>query len=305
MKKILAILCLVLTSAFPADFTNPGFIASLHQPTEEAPVTPLALNLTTNIAFGAWSVTHLLNTNYSGPLFTASRLDGSVTNDILAVGGVLNSNLLISMSGGGDVYVSRIYDQSGNNRHLQTTETNRWPLIVTSGAFSVAGPGSFPLAARWNGESNTNRLASSASTLAIPVVHFTSIYQRTSVTGDFILGGNSTTAGLRQTTGNAIRMNAGATGLDTGPLSLSTWYAIYAEVNSSSTDVMQVNNLTQVTGDAGNNGIVNDTVWGSITICAAFNGTYWICFSSIPTSGDRAIIRDHLNSLYGNAFYTP
>lgn len=253
---------------------------------------------------GAYCWTHRISTNHTGPIFTAGIIGSSATNDIpYRSDNHTDTNVLMSFaaSNGGNAWGIRVYDQTTADWDLQTTETNRWLLVVSNNVL-VLGPDSKYFSPTWNGV--TNRLANvSAPTVNPPFYYFTAIRQRTLVVGDFILGGNGTTQGLRQTTGNAIRLNHGATALDTGALSLNTWYLITAMVVGTTSDYIQVGTGTPTVADAGNNAITGGFYWGSITICPAFDSPIWLIYSGTLSDPDRLIIQQEINALYGNTLY--
>lgn len=289
--------------AYSASLTTPLGLAILNEDSAE-PASPGVLDIVPHHWGGAWSITHRLSTNYTGPLVTASVLFSSSTNDIgFTSSGVLDTNALLTMAAAhsGYLWIERVYDQSGNPWDVQTTDTNRWPMVVSNNVF-IAGPGSFPMSARWDGASN--RLANlSAPTIALPFMHFTTIHQRGLVTGDFILGGNSTTAGLRQTSGNAIRLNQGDTLCNSSALSLGTWYLVTAFADSSANDYVQIGTNSPSVGSAGNNSITGGFTWGSITICAAVNTTMWLCYTNTMSDADKYSVQQAINGMYNGALY--
>lgn len=304
MKYVVATLSTLAIAilAYGATLTSPLGLAILNQDAA-TPQSPGVLDIVPHHWGGAWSITHRLSTNYSGPLITASVLFSSTTNDIgFNSSGVLDTNALLTIAAAhsGYLWIERVYDQSGNPWDLQTTDTNRWPMVVSNNVF-IAGPG-FPMSARWDGASN--RLANlSAPTVSLPFMHFTTIHQRALVTGDFVLGGNSTTAGIRQTTANALRLNQGDTLCNSSALSLGTWYLATAFADSSTNDYVQIGTNSPSIGSAGNNSITGGFTWGSITMCASFNTTMWLCYTNTLTDPNKYAVQQAINAMYNGSLY--
>jgi hypothetical protein len=93
---------------------------------------PLLLDTYTG-AKGAWSV-RLLRTAYTGYCMKVRRDSDNTEQDIGFVSGLLDTTSLLTFCGAGSGYVRTWYDQSGNNYHLNQTNTARQLRVVSSGS---------------------------------------------------------------------------------------------------------------------------------------------------------------------------
>jgi hypothetical protein len=77
-----------------------------------------------------------LRTDYTGPAIEARKTVGGVTSiqDIGFVNGELDTTSLLSFAEGGDVFVAKRYDQSGNGYDLEQVSQSAQPKIVNAGA---------------------------------------------------------------------------------------------------------------------------------------------------------------------------
>lgn len=76
-----------------------------------------------------------LNYDYTGPLITVRRSSDNTQKDIYT----LNDSSLQSFVGSSSGFVSKWYDQSGNDNHLTQTTTANQPRIVNSGIIDKSG----------------------------------------------------------------------------------------------------------------------------------------------------------------------
>lgn len=90
----------------------------------------------------AWDVRNRLRSDWTGALCQV-RADrtGQPTFDVLAkADGTWNTDALLSFAGSDSCYLTTVYDQSGNTRHLvQSTAANQ-PRVVNAGSLETAGP---------------------------------------------------------------------------------------------------------------------------------------------------------------------
>ena len=89
--------------------------------------------------FEAYGLRRLV-TGYSGPVVTVVRSTDGTSQDIGVNGsGDFDSAAAVTFSAGGDLAVSRLWDQTGNGRHLdQATAANR-PKLATAGVVETQG----------------------------------------------------------------------------------------------------------------------------------------------------------------------
>jgi hypothetical protein len=80
----------------------------------------------------------LLRRNYSGSCIRVRRSSDNLEQDIgFNNNAILDIDSLTSFTSGGDSYISRWYDQSGNQRHLSQTALLSQPQIVYAGVVST------------------------------------------------------------------------------------------------------------------------------------------------------------------------
>lgn len=94
--------------------------------------TPIVYPLASYTATEAYSVTRQLSSSITNCL-TIRRSSDNTELDIGFVGGNLDTTTLLSFVGANDGYVSKIYDQSGNNRHVTQTTLTKQPILVSGG----------------------------------------------------------------------------------------------------------------------------------------------------------------------------
>lgn len=92
---------------------------------------------TTNLS-ASWSISRRLLTSYTGPIIRVRRSSDSSEQDVGYTGsGALDTTALLAFVGGGNGFITKLYDQSGAAYDLvQATALNQ-PSIVTSGSVST------------------------------------------------------------------------------------------------------------------------------------------------------------------------
>lgn len=80
----------------------------------------------------AWSL-RKLKTTYNGPCIQVRRSGDNAVLDIGFSGNTLDITSLLNFAGATNVYVSKMYDQSGNGQILQQTAPANQPIIVQNG----------------------------------------------------------------------------------------------------------------------------------------------------------------------------
>lgn len=146
----------------------------------------------------------------------------------------LNTGITVTGSG-----VSKWADQSGNGRDLnQTTDTNR-PALQLDGSILFDG--------------NDNKLVTGSLSISQPITHYILFKQITWASGDNVFNGLATAMVLTQAgTTPALRINGGSAVGDNTNLVLDT-YGVVATVFNGASSLIQVNNTTPNTGNAGAN----------------------------------------------------
>lgn len=88
----------------------------------------------------AHSVARVVNTTYSGPLIRVRRASDNTETDIAATSGALNTSALTTFASGGDVFVTKIYDQTQRGgRDISHTTASKQPKIVSAGSVLTVG----------------------------------------------------------------------------------------------------------------------------------------------------------------------
>lgn len=89
-------------------------------------------------AKAAYSLRRLSST-YTGAAIEVRRSSDNTTQDIGFVGEDLDTSALTTFTGGGEGYVSKWYDQSGNSFDAVQATTTEQPLIVSGGTVETLG----------------------------------------------------------------------------------------------------------------------------------------------------------------------
>lgn len=111
----------------------------------------------------AYSLRRVSSTYYDGVVIRVRRSSDNAEQDIGFVGDTLDTASLLSFAGAGSAFVTRWYDQSGNQNHaIQTTAGNQ-PRIVNSGTLDVV-----------NGKPALYFLGTSSTLTSTPIVSYTS-----------------------------------------------------------------------------------------------------------------------------------
>lgn len=84
-------------------------------------------------ALGWWSVLGRMLTAYTGALIEARKGASTVQDIGYGDDGFIDQTALLAFAAGGDVFVSKVYDQSGLGNHLVQATTSKQPAIVLSG----------------------------------------------------------------------------------------------------------------------------------------------------------------------------
>jgi hypothetical protein len=90
----------------------------------------------------AWDVRRRLLSSYTGALCEV-RADrsGQPTFDVQAKSdGTWDTAALLSFAGSDSCYVTQVYDQSGNGRHISNTNAATQPMLVNAGSLLTDGP---------------------------------------------------------------------------------------------------------------------------------------------------------------------
>lgn len=103
-----------------------------------APVAAGLLDFYTANLWAAWGITRLRSSaDYAGPAIRVRRSSDDAETDISCAAGstALDSAAMLAWSGGDSVYVTTLYDQSGNGREAAQGTSGLQPRIVDAGAY--------------------------------------------------------------------------------------------------------------------------------------------------------------------------
>lgn len=98
----------------------------------------LLLDLTTHVPARAYS-TRKLSASYDGPILKVRRSSDNVELDIYSDGQDLDVGALTSFIGGGDGFITKMYDQSGNGQDATQTNNSDQKRIAVSGVVQLMG----------------------------------------------------------------------------------------------------------------------------------------------------------------------
>jgi hypothetical protein len=176
--------------------------------------------------------------------------------------------------------VSQWDDQSGNGRHLLQGTDGARPALQADRSILFNG---------------TDELLNAVFNLAQPLTVYTLLKQVTWTGNDFIWGQNS--IGLVQVTASPqIQLSAGAALANSSDLAVDTYGVVCCVVNGASS-VLQVNNNTAITGNAGAATISNFGL-GASSAGAAFSNIEAkevILFASAHDAATRARVVRYLS----------
>ena len=126
-----------ITISVAADVTNEGnSVSNTVTVTDNVPVN-LLLDIYNNATVACGLVR--LDKDYAGSCIRVRRHSDNAEQDIGFSGDSLDTSALTSFVGASTGYVTKWYDQSGNNNDLTETTNSLQPIIVTSGTIETSG----------------------------------------------------------------------------------------------------------------------------------------------------------------------
>lgn len=196
----------------------------------------------------------------------SSSPDYSTSN--LAAAYLFNTGITVTGSG-----VSLWADQSGNGRNLTQGTDSARPAKQTDGSILFDG--------------TDDKLITSALSISQPLTHYIWFKQVTWTAGDNIFNGLSTAMLLTQAgTTPALRINAGLAVGDNTNLVLDT-YGVVTVVFNGASSLLQVNNGTASTGNAGSNSFDGFSL-GGVTAYANIQVKTVLIYSAAHDATQRA-----------------
>lgn len=295
MKSFIVLLCLFPILAFSQGIADPGFIGQL----KPAAAGGSLLLDSGPAAHSAFSVSRKLRTAYSGSIFKVMRSSDGTAQDIGFSSDAVDAAALESFVGaGGYGYITNLYDQTGNGRHLVNGDTNLCPLVVSNGVVMV-GSNSKPHA-KFDG-SNDYLTTGTFTEIAQP---------NTIITVNRWRGGTGTRVafdGEISTGRQALQISGDRWGIYAGSVLSysaftpdSTWQYWTLKYNSTSSN-MRRNGSDAVTGDANTDGM-DGLVLGSHhdqTLHFDLDFHEIVIWDADITTGERDAFEANVDTFYG------
>lgn len=232
------------------------FLADFSEQTKRVNM-PLLLDIYPNAA-AAYSL-RKLRTAYTGSAIRVRRSSDNTETDIgFNNAGDLDTSALAAFVGNGNGFVTRWYDQSGNDRHATQTGTTEQPLAVSSG--SLVTMNTKP-SLNFNTATTRLRYQQVTNFLSQPTTIFATV-QGVDVNGQrFISDGSNLNVGqLAIQSSNVLGIYAGTSLQVTSTTPLTSVFLAYALFNTTTSQVGVNSNI--VTGGAGNANMNNAITLG-------------------------------------------
>jgi len=290
MKTFLLLLLSTLSLVAQTGLRSPAFVGQL-RPAAGGGATVLPLELVSDAAAGAYSVSRLLTNAYTGALALVVRSSDGATNYLTGTATGNNIAAITTWAGSDMVYVTNLFDQTGNDRHLVNGDTNSCFTIITNG-----------VAVTQNGKTVMDRVSSSSvltktfANIPVPLTYLGSVYNDSSTVGSFIFGGFNSTGAMVKQGGATYRITSGAN-VTVGTLTVEQWDILRVKFLPVATapDEIAIDGGTAATGEAGNNGANGFTIGGS-TLCADMMVGCWMIWNADVDNTQLANARDNVNT---------
>jgi hypothetical protein len=243
MKQLIILLLLV---AIVVESYGQGIFIRRQKPVAISSIA-YPLEQTATNAYAAYSFGRKLTNAWTSALHLMVRSSDGATN-YFVTGDAAEIAALETWSGGGDVYTTNIFEQTGNGRTLAQGDTNLCPKVVTNG---VAVTQNGHLVGDFD-RGDYIRVTGIAPSL--PFTFIVGVNNDTRTGNDVIFSGSTATrTAIKQGATSVYRIDSGGAAVDsTDALTLDTWQAVTA-IFATGTDSLQVGAGTPVTGAAGDN----------------------------------------------------
>jgi len=210
--------------------------------------TLLPLEELSTAGYAAWSVGRKLTNAWAGSLALVVRSSDKATNYLVSSGTGNNISTIITWAGTDNVYVTNLFDQTGNGRTMVQGDTNLCPLIITNG---VAITKNSKTVMRFRDD---DYLFTAALAPSLPLTYIVPVYNDSRTAGDVIFSGNSTArTAIKQGSTAVYNFDSGGASFDSADaLTLDQWDVVTATF-ATGTDSGQINAGTATTGAAGDN----------------------------------------------------
>lgn len=242
MRILLLILLTALTAQAQLDFKK-----LMQRRQAVAEVVDYPLDDTATNAYAAWSVGRTLTNAWTSALALVVRSSDGATNYVVT-GSSSEISSLVSWAGSGDAYVTNLFDQTGNGRHMVQGNTNLCPRIITNG---VAVAKNSKLVMRFG---RNNYLFTASLSPSLPLSYLLCLHNVARTSGDVVFCGNSSTrTAIKQGSTAVYSVDSGGTPVTSSDaLTVGQWESATA-VFATGNDSIQVNGGSQASGAAGDN----------------------------------------------------
>lgn len=290
MKRILLISALLLAVIFTVSADRRRLLGARNVAAGAATLLPLE-ELTT-ASYASWGVGRKLTNAYAGSLALVVRSSDKATNYLVSSGTGNNISDILTWAGSDNVYVTNLFDQTGNGRHLVQGDTNLCPLIVTNG---VAITKNSKTVMRFRDD---DYLITSALSPILPLTFVVPVYNDSRTAGDVIFSGNSSVrTAIKQGATAVYNIDSGGASFNTADaLSLDVWDVVTA-IFVTGTDSAQINAGTATTGAAGDNS-ATALLLGYPGVCPDMQICDLFVFNTSLSATDSGAVRTNVVNFY-------
>lgn len=247
MKRILILSALLIAVCLTTDAQSSRRRALIVNRAVAGGTVLLPLEEISVAAYGAWSVGRKLTNSWTGSLALVVRSSDKATNYLVSSGTGNNIATILSWAGSDSVYVTNLFDQTGNGRHFTNGDTNICPLIVQAGT-ELSKNAHTVLKFL-----DDDYLFATASP-SLPLTFLLPVYNDSRTSGDFIFAGNSTVrTAVKQGSTAVYTLDSGGAGFNTSDALNLDVYDFVTAIFKTGDDSGAVNNGTPTTGVAGDN----------------------------------------------------
>jgi hypothetical protein len=266
---------------------------------------PFILQSITTNAWAAYSMARRLSSTYTGPAFTVLRATDLVEQDIGFVNDLTDTNTLLTFTGSASGFVRRIYDQSGNGRHLSTNNnigtsfTNAIPYVVITGTLQKDDEGR-PVSY----SNDARRDVKGVDTMSVmPYTYFVAFLPISHSARDvFVCTGGEQQGAIGQVSlGSFYLSNAGGgpeNAVINGTYTLGIPYlaTLYFATNSESLNINNGSATTSTSSSVNPSSLeIGDA---SSNLVADSKFSEWIVYNISLSAGDTLTLQNNINAFY-------
>ena len=290
MKRILLISLLLLAVICTVSADRRRMLMTRN--VASAAATLLPLEELSTASYAAWSVGRKLTNAWTGALALVVRSSDKSTNYVVSSGTGNNIAAILTWAGTDHVYVTNLFDQTGNGRHLANGDTNLCPLIVTNGA-AITKNGMTVMRLR-----DDDYLFTATISPSLPLTYIVPVYNDSRTSGDVILAGNSTIrTAIKQGSSAVYNIDSGGTGFNTADaMTLDQWDVVTA-IFVTGDDNAAVNAGTATTGSAGDQSATAFVLgWPALTADVQLSDVF--VFNAALIAADSGAVRTNVANFY-------